>query len=144
MSKIYVYDFEVFSHDWMMCVKDYETGERFRFHNDNEAVKDFLEEHPGVMAGFNNKGYDQFILKGVCGGFAPQELKGLNDFIIGGGNGWEYPELRDVFAFSNQLDVMDDMQMGLSLKAIEGHLGMDIRETTVPFDIDRPLKKEEI
>lgn len=144
MSKIYVYDFEVFSHDWMMCAKDYETGERFRFHNDNEAVKDFLQEHPGVMAGFNNKGYDQFILKGVCGGFTPQELKGLNDFIIGGGNGWEYPELRDVFAFSNQLDVMDDMQMGLSLKAIEGHLGMDIRETTVPFDIDRPLTKEEI
>ena len=144
MSKIYVYDFEVFSHDWMMCVKDYETEERFRFHNDNEAVKDFLDEHPGVLAGFNNKGYDQFILKGVCGGFTPQELKALNDFIISGGNGWEYPELRDVFAFSNQLDVMDDMQMGLSLKAIEGHLGMDIRETTVPFDIDRPLTQEEI
>lgn len=144
MSKIYVYDFEVFAHDWMMCVKDYETGERYRFHNDNEAVRDFLDDHPGVMAGFNNKGYDQFILKGVYGGFSPEELKALNDFIIGGGNGWEYPELCDVFMISSQLDVMDDMQMGLSLKAIEGHLGMDIRETTVPFDIDRPLTREEI
>ena len=36
------------------------------------------------------------------------------------------------------------MQEGLSLKAIEGHLGMNIEETEVPFDIDRPLTKEEL
>ena len=33
--------------------------------------------------------------------------------------------------------------MGLSLKAIEAHLGMDIRETTVPFNINRPLTEDE-
>lgn len=36
------------------------------------------------------------------------------------------------------------MQKGLSLKAIEGHLGMMIKESDVPFDIDRPLTKEEL
>jgi hypothetical protein len=40
---------------------------------------------------------------------------------------------------------MDDMQMGLSLKAIEGHQqGMSIEETEVDFNLDRPLTKEEI
>lgn len=34
--------------------------------------------------------------------------------------------------------------MGLSLKAIEAHLGMDIRETTVSFNLDRPLTPEEL
>ena len=33
--------------------------------------------------------------------------------------------------------------MGLSLKAIEGHLGLSVQESTVPFDIDRPLTEEE-
>ena len=35
------------------------------------------------------------------------------------------------------------MQMGLSLKAIEGHLGMSVEESTVSFDIDRPLTEDE-
>mgnify|MGYP002335479326 FL=1 len=33
--------------------------------------------------------------------------------------------------------------MGLSLKAIEGHLGMSVEESTVSFDIDRPLTEDE-
>jgi len=36
------------------------------------------------------------------------------------------------------------MQIGMSLKAIEGHLGMNIEESTVPFDIDRPLTEQEL
>ena len=36
------------------------------------------------------------------------------------------------------------MQMGLSLKAIEGHLGMDICETEVDFTLERPLTQEEL
>ena len=36
------------------------------------------------------------------------------------------------------------MQMGLSLKAIEGHLGMDICETEVDFTLERSLTPEEL
>ena len=36
------------------------------------------------------------------------------------------------------------MQMGLSLKAIEGHLGTDICETEVDFTLDRPLTPDEL
>ena len=70
-------------------------------------------------------------------------MKAVNDYIIGGGQGWECPMLRDQFFRFNNVDIKDDMQMGLSLKAIEGHLGLSVKESTVPFDIDRPLTEEE-
>lgn len=96
-----------------------------------------------VFIGFNSKYYDQFIIKAICCGFSPQEVKAINDYIIGGGQGWECPLLHDQFFRFNNVDIKDDMQKGLSLKAIEGHLGLSVKESTVPFDIDRPLTEEE-
>ena len=96
-----------------------------------------------VFIGFNSKYYDQFIIKAICCGFSPQEVKAINDYIIGGGQGWECPLLRDQFFRFNNVDIKDDMQKGLSLKAIEGHLGLSVKESTVPFDIDRPLTEDE-
>lgn len=96
-----------------------------------------------VFIGFNSKYYDQFIIKAICCGFSPQEVKAVNDYIIGGGQGWECPLLHDQFFRFNNVDIKDDMQKGLSLKAIEGHLGLSVKESTVPFDIDRPLTEDE-
>lgn len=146
MSRIFIYDCEVFAHDWLFVFKDHESGEYTIAHNDAEIVTAFFDAYPdAILCGFNCKHYDQFILKGVLAGFSPEELKALNDFIIGGGNGWEYEPLNDAYAPRiPQMDVMDDMQMGLSLKSIEGHLGMDIEETAVSFDIDRSLTADEL
>lgn len=147
MSRIFIYDCEVFAHDWMFCFKDYDTGERYRYHNDPYGVTEFFDENPdALLCGFNNKHYDQFILKGVLAGFTPQELKTVNDFIIvEGGNGFDYEPFRQTYVPRiPQMDVMDDMQMGLSLKSIEGHLFMNIEETQVDFNIDRPLTPKEI
>lgn len=137
------YDFEVFAYDWLVVLKDKETGIRTRIHNDNEALKMALSDD-SIYVGFNSKHYDQFIAKAVAAGFTPQEVKQVNDFIIGGGQGWECPMLRDFYFAFNNVDVKDDMQMGLSLKAIEAHLGLSVKESSVPFDIDRPLTPEEI
>lgn len=135
----FIFDCEVFAYDWLFVFKNKVTGEYTEIWNDNEAVEQFMTQEP-LLAGFNNKHYDQFILKAVLSGFTPEEIKAVNDFIIVGGHeGWEYAPLRDCGIFFDQYDLMDDCQMGLSLKAIEAHLGMDIRETTVPFNIDRPL-----
>ena len=137
------YDFEVFAYDWLVVLKDKETGIRTRIHNDNEALKMALSDD-SIYVGFNSKHYDQFIAKAVAAGFTPQEVKQVNDYIIGGGQGWECPMLRDFYFAFNNVDVKDDMQMGLSLKAIEAHLGLSVKESSVPFDIDRPLTPEEI
>lgn len=142
--KWYTYDTEVFAHDFIVVFKDKETGEHFVFHNDNLGVKEFISDD-AIYCGFNTKHYDQYIIKAICAGFSPEEVKQVNDWIIGGGQGWECPLLNGVFFRFNNVDIMDDMQMGLSLKAIEGHLGgMSIEETEVDFNLDRPLTADEI
>lgn len=140
--RLITYDCEVFAYDWLVTLKDKETGAYTCIWNDNEALKMALSDDC-IYVGFNSKHYDQFIIKAIVAGFTPQEIKQVNDYIIGGGQGWDCPMLKDFyFAFSN-VDIKDDMQMGLSLKAIEGHLGLSVKESTVPFDIDRPLTSEE-
>lgn len=142
-DNLFIFDCEVFAFDWLFVFKNKVTKEKTRIWNDNEAVKQFMEQEP-LLAGFNNKHYDQFILKAVLSDYTPEEVKAVNDFIIVQGHeGWEHPGLRDSGIYFDQYDLMDDCQMGLSLKAIEAHLGMDIRETTVSFNIDRPLTEEE-
>ena len=141
--KWYTYDAEVFKHDFIIGFKDKETGEYYHFHNDNEGVRDFISDD-AIYCGFNTKNYDSHLLKAIVSGFSPEEIKEVNDWIIAGNQGWQCPLLDGIFYRFNNVDIMDDMQMGLSLKAIEGHLGMNIEETEVDFNIDRPLTAEEI
>lgn len=133
----------MFAHDWLVVFKDYETKHFSVIHNDNQALLACIHDD-AVYCGFNSKSYDQYIIKAICAGFSPEEVKQVNDYIIAGGQGWECPLLQGVWFRFNNIDIKDDMQMGLSLKAIEGHLGMDICETEVDFTLDRPLTREEL
>lgn len=139
----HTYDAEVFAYDFLVVFKNKRTKQYAIFHNDNEGVRDFINEY-GIYCGFNTKHYDQYIIKAICAGLSPEEVKQVNDWIIGGGQGWQCPLLDGVYHRFNNVDIMDDMQKGLSLKAIEGHLGLDIEETEVDFNLDRPLTPEEI
>lgn len=136
------YDCEVFSYDWLVTLKDKETGIYTCIWNDNEALKMALSDDC-IYVGFNSKHYDQYIIKAIAAGLTPQEVKQVNDYIIAGGQGWQCPQLADYYFRFNNVDIRDDTQQGLSLKAIEGHLGMSVKESSVPFDIDRPLTPEE-
>lgn len=136
------YDCEVFSYDWLVTLKDKETGVYTCIWNDNEALKMALSDDC-IYVGFNSKHYDQYIIKAIAAGLIPQEVKQVNDYIIAGGQGWQCPQLADYYFRFNNVDIRDDTQQGLSLKAIEGHLGMSVKESSVPFDIDRPLTPEE-
>lgn len=142
--QIVVYDCEVFKEDWLFCFKDFFTSERFHFWNDPEGLKEFVEDRrDAVFCGFNSKHYDKWIAKAICVGCDEREVKEVNDWIIAGEQGWEHPLLQDArFPFHNT-DLMDDTLKGTSLKSIEGHLGMSIEESSVPFDIDRKLTAEE-
>lgn len=143
MSEL-VYDFEVFKHDWIVVVKDHDTGQRVIIHNDNDAFASLVNEQ-NIFIGFNSKHYDRFIAEGVCAGFTPEKIKKINDWIIVDKNqGWDCPLLKGNYFRMNNIDVMDDMQKGQSLKSIEGHLFMDIQETEVDFNLDRPLTAEEL
>lgn len=141
--KLLIYDVEVFKYDWIVVFKDAESCLHTVIHNDNEALRECIFDD-GIYVGFNSKHYDQFIIKAIACNFTPQEIKQLNDFLIGGGRGWEYQPLKGEYFRFNNVDIRDDVQLGLSLKAIEGHLGMDIQETEVSFDLDRPLTEDEL
>lgn len=141
--RLIIYDVEVFAFNWIVVFKDVESGVHTVIHNDSEALRECIFED-GIYVGFNSKHYDQFVIKAAVCDFSPQEIKALNDFLIGGGRGWEYAPLKEFYFRFNNVDIRDDVQLGLSLKAIEGHMGMDIQETEVSFDLDRPLTEDEL
>lgn len=136
-----VYDYEVFAQDWLVVFK--KQGEYTIIHNDVDSLQKFYDENKNnVFVGFNNKHYDDYIFKGILSGLNP---KRISDFIvIKGKQGWEYPGIKRMPLIT--LDIKQDISknLTLSLKEAEGYMGMDIEETEVDFDIDRPLTKDEL
>lgn len=143
IDNVFIMDTEVFAHDYVVVAKEKNTGKYYIFHNDAQGIRFFIEQTNGLFAMFNGKHYDRFIISAICKDGRPEVVKKVNDFIIAGNMGWDFPDREIINYKFDFYDLMDDCQMGLSLKAIEAHLGMDIRETTVSFDIDRPLSDHE-
>lgn len=140
----YIFDCEVFAHDWLFVFKEVATGRYTIIHNDNDAVLAFMEQEP-YLGGFNNKHYDNHILKAVMIGADPETVKQVNDLIILEEiDGWDIPFLREYRGFFHSFDLMDDCQDGISLKGIEAHLGIPIEETEVDFNIPRKLTAAEL
>lgn len=143
--RIVVVDTEVFRYDFFAIFFDTSDQSWAVFHNDNLGVRDYLSQPDVIFCGYNSKGYDQHILKAIACGGDPELVKSVNDFIIRDGRpGWDHWFLRKNKFWFDSFDLMDDTQVGTSLKHIEAHLGLNIEETEVDFDIDRPLTEEEI
>lgn len=103
----YIFDCEVFAYDWLFDFKDVVTGEHISIWNDNDAVIAFMERDP-FLGGFNNKHYDNFILKAVMCGFTPEEVKKVNDLIIQEElSGWDIPSLKEYRVFFDSFDLRD-------------------------------------
>jgi len=141
---IHVFDIECFRYDWITIFKNISTSEYTVIHNDNAAVKQFMTTDDKLLCGFNNKHYDNHILKAILCGADNALIKEINDYIMRGEQGFNHWFIKQNTSWFNSFDIRDDMQQGLSLKAIEGHLGMPIKETLIPFDIDRPLTTTEL
>lgn len=143
--KIYIYDIEVFSDDWIVVFRNPESDHHIVIHNDNYHLKEFLSQPDIVIGGFNNKHYDDWVIMTMLLGGSNVEVKKHNDHIIGGGNAWEYPFIQFKKRPFKSFDLKDDIaDPGISLKAIEGNLKLPIVESSVSFDIDRPLTPEEL
>lgn len=143
VEETYIFDCEVFAHDWLFVFKEVATGEYTVIWNDNDEVLAFMERNP-YLGGFNNKHYDNHILKAVMCGFTPEQVKEINDLIIVHElNGWDIPALREYRVYFDSFDLKDDCQDGISLKGIEAHLGIPIEETEVDFNVDHVLSESE-
>lgn len=142
----YIYDIEVYKHNWLFKARRPEDGSPFvTIWDDNYALREWFDNVPDIVGGFNNKHYDDWIVLTMLLGGSNVEVKRHNDFIIGGGDPWAFPFIQFQKKPFKSFDLRDDIaDKGLSLKAVEGNLNMPIVECTeVPFDIDRPLTDDE-
>lgn len=133
------YDFEVFKYDWMVVIINPFKNIREIIVNDVERLKRYYEKHKSdIWVGYNSRNYDQYIMKAILLGFDPKKV---NDFIIRDGRkGWEYSSLFNQIQLYNY----DCQNRFNSLKQLEGFMGNNIKETSVPFNIDRKLTAKEI
>lgn len=135
LDRLWGFDYECFAHDILMVAIHYRTGKKVILHNANaNDYQEFLDTNHPILMGYNCKSYDKYILKSCLLGYSPEEVKEINDFIIGGNNGWDYSyegycELPPIW------DLFDCIKTFKSLKEIEGNLRMNITETTVPFNL---------
>jgi hypothetical protein len=142
LDRLWGYDFEVTAYDWLLVLKDYRTRKRIVFHNAiPNDIQNFIDKHNPIMMGYNNNGYDKYILKAILNGYTPEEVKEVNDHIIGGGNGWEID--LGYTKVPTQVDLINCIIPRKSLKELEGNLRMNITESTVDFNIDHKWTKEE-
>ena len=134
------YDFEVFKYDWLVVILDMKAQKEHVIINDPQQLNNFYEAHRNdIWCGYNSRNYDQFILRAILLGFDPKEV---NDWIIvKDKSGWMYSNLFWQISLNNY-DVMPAVPV--SLKTMEGMMGNNIKETSVPFDLDRKLTESEI
>ena len=125
--------------DWLVVLVNPDKQTEDIIVNDPEALNKYYEENKSeIWTGYNSNRYDQYILKGILCGFNP---KRVNDYmIIKGEPGWKFSSL------FNKIPLLsyDVMLSTYSLKQLEGFMGNTIKETSVPFDIDRKLTDAEI
>lgn len=108
--------------------------------DDSALLDDFYRKHQNdVYIGYNSRHYDKYIYQGILAGYDPKKIN--DHIIIHKKPGWSYAESLRYYPINNY-DVAKLNDGGL--KTLESYMGNDIRETSVPFDIQRPLTEEEI
>lgn len=134
-----VVDFECFKHDWLVCWLDTKTRKMYSIVNDKYLFEKFYNYYKNeIWVTYNGRHYDQWIAKAILADFNPYEV---SDWIINQDRkGYEFSNLLNRFPIINY----DCAVFGKSLKQLEGFMGHDIRETDVPFDIDRKLTPSEL
>lgn len=141
------YDIETFKFDSLVVFKNIQNQVVAHYwskgYDKNDEPNGFEDVEALVtnetLVGYNNHHYDDHILTAMMMGLPQKYIKKQNDMIIEGREG--------VIPVSKALHTLDTMQQidvsVPSLKKIEGNMGRSILESSVPFDIDRPLTQEE-
>jgi hypothetical protein len=123
----------------MVVIIDYDTRKGKIIVNDVSMLRKYYEHfQDDIWIGYNNRMYDQWIFKGILLGYDPYYInKKLIEDGVKGHNivkkAWNIP--------MNNFDVTTGFH---SLKQLEGFMGSRIKESSVPFDIDRKLTEQEL
>ena len=147
-----VYDYEVFKHNVLLGALNEETGEVTQVWDINR-IREIIEEGlKNIWIGYNCEHYDKILSHGILSGklTTPGKIFECSNAIIKAqANDTPIFGILGKFGISDyytspilSYDVMGDGSF-MSLKQNEGFMGMDIVESVVPFDLDRPLTEEE-
>lgn len=151
--KLRFFDFEVYPHWWCCTFGDYPENGEFDesikdtyevitsdLPNSRDALMGKLREDGYCLVGYNIKGYDLIIANAIYQGFTPEQVRCINDMIINPKDKFKTKEHIRLQSFATKRlrlnaysELMDDARVG-SLKDNEAIMGMDVRETEVPFD----------
>lgn len=133
------YDFEVFMCDWMVVIINPIQKTKEVIVNDRKALKRYYRHHKEELwVGYNSRNYDTYILKSILLGMNPKKIN--DKIIMWGMKGWHISdEFNDIQLLD--FDIAPAMQ---GLKQLEGFMGNNIKETSVPFDLDRELTRHEV
>lgn len=135
------FDFEVFKYYWLAVIIDM-IRQKTYFIEDKETLRNFYEQNKNnIWCGYNAKGYDQYILKGILLGFNPYKIN--QHIIVENQPGWTYSDTFNKIHLNLYDCIVKRGGSYVSLKELEGHMGLNIRECQVPFNLDRPLTEEE-
>ncbi|HZJ99718.1 MAG TPA: hypothetical protein VFC79_06915 [Tissierellaceae bacterium] len=140
--ELLTFDFEVFSHDWLVVFKNMKSNVISVVHNNPDKLRSFVKSK-NIYVGWNNSRYDNYIMTAILHGATVREVKSLNDWIIDDNKPWEHYTVKYKRREFKFIDLMQDENM-LSLKRASGNMGYNIQETEVDFNIDRPLTEEEL
>lgn len=132
------YDFEIFKYNWcVVCIDPINHEVRVIWDDQKELTQYFNQHSDNIYVGYNSRHYDQYIMKSIMCGFSPYKV---NNFIIKDRKpGWMFSDAFKRIKMFNY----DVMPAEKSLKQLEAYQGHNIHETSVPFDIERPLTDEE-
>ena len=134
LDRLWGFDAETFAHDCLFVFTNYITKESVHFHNcPGNDIQTWLDKTKPILMGYNCNNFDKHILRAWLSGFTPEEIRGVSDYIVGGGNGWDIP--MDYIELPIMWDLFNEINPRKSLKEIEGNLRLDITETTIPFDL---------
>lgn len=132
-------DFEVWPKLWCCTIINPITKEKTVIVNNKYQLTNHYKTHKDeIYVTFNGRNYDDYIFKAILCGF---EAWDMNNWIINKGRkGYEFSSLlRKV-----KLNSFDCMTGFNGLKTLEAFIGMDIRETEIPFDYDGEFTDEMI
>lgn len=133
------YDFEVFAYNVLVVIiNPVEKTKTVIWDNKEKLSKYFYNHDQEIWVGYNNRRYDQYIMKAILLDMNPKEVSDW--IIVQNKGGWQYSSLFNQIQMIN-FDVM--LRTDTGLKTLEGMMGNNIKETSVPFDIERPLTEKE-
>ena len=123
----------------MVVIIDYYTKQEKVIINDrDELLKIYNKFKHDIWIGYNSRQYDVNIMKALILGMNPKEVN--DKLILENKKGFEINRNFNNIEFYNY----DTLLLNTSLKQLEGFMGENIKESSVPFNINRKLTESEI